>query len=102
VAEEEQPPDYSRVLDDTSGRRFEASRWKMGATSDLAHGGSYATSVAGAGVARFKLKVPTSNDYALYAWWPSKRSNTTAARFGVNTSSGTQWTTVDQSKDGGY
>ena len=102
MAEEVQPPDYSRVVDDTSGRRFEASGWKMGATSDLAYGGSYATSVAGAGVARFKLKVPTSNDYALYAWWPSKRSNTTAARFGVNTSSGTQWTTVDQSKDGGY
>jgi hypothetical protein len=49
VAEEEQLPDYSRVVDDTSGRRFEASGWKKGATDSLAHGGSYATSVAGAG-----------------------------------------------------
>ena len=102
VAEEERLPDYSQVVDDTSDRRFDASGWKEGLTDGLAHGGSYATSVAGAGDARFKLKVPTSGDYALYAWWPSRKSNSTAARFGVRTSSGTKWTTVDQSRDGGY
>jgi cell wall-associated NlpC family hydrolase len=102
VAEEERLPDYSQVVDNTSDRRFGAPGWKRGATDGLAHGGSYATSVAGAGAARFKLKVPTSNDYALYAWWPSRKANSTAARFGVRTSSGTKWTTVDQSKDGGY
>ena len=102
VAEEERLLDYSQVVDGTSGRRFDAPGWKKGATDDLAHGGSYAVSAAGAGDARFKLKVPTSNDYALYAWWPSRKANSTAARFGVRTSSGTKWTTVDQSKDGGY
>jgi hypothetical protein len=65
VAEEERLPDYSQVVDDTSDRRFEAPGWKEGATDGLAHGDSYATSAAGAGDARFKLKVPTSNDYAL-------------------------------------
>jgi cell wall-associated NlpC family hydrolase len=102
VAEEEQLPDYSLVVDDTSERRFGATGWRKGASDALAHGGSYATSVAGAGDARFKLKVPTSGEYALYAWWPSKTTNATASRFGVMTSSGTKWTTVDQSKDGGY
>nr|MBA2712793.1 hypothetical protein [Rubrobacteraceae bacterium] len=102
VAEEERLPDYSRVVDDTSDRRFEASGWKKGATDDLAHGGSYATSADGAGAARFKLKVPTRGDYALYAWWPSKRNNSTAARFGVSTASGTKWTTVNQTRDAGY
>jgi len=102
LAEEERLPDYSRVVDDTSGRRFDAPGWNEGATNDLAHGGSYATPDAGAGVARFKLKVPSSNDYAIYAWWPSRRANSTAARFGVRTSSGTKWTTVDQTRDGGY
>ena len=102
VAEEERLPDYSQVVGDTSDRRFEASGWRKGATDDLAHGGSYANSVAGAGGARFKLNVPTSGDYALYAWWPSKRTNSAAVRFGVSTSSGTKWTTVDQGKDGGY
>ena len=102
VAEEERLPDYSQVVDNTSDRRFDAPGWKKGATDGLAHGGSYAASVAGAGDARFKLKIPTSGDYALYAWWPSRKANSTAARFGVRTSSGTKWTTVDQSKDGGY
>jgi cell wall-associated NlpC family hydrolase len=105
LAQEERLPDYSQVVDDTSDGRFDADGWRMGATDDLAHGGSYASSGAedpGAGPARFKLKVPTSGDYALYAWWPSKEGNSTAARFGVSTSSGTKWSTVDQTKAGGY
>src|SRR5215212_153719 len=90
MAQEERLPDYSQVVDDTSDERFDAPGWKVGATDDLAHGGSYASSGAdtpGAGDARFKLKVPTSGDYALYAWWPSKEGSSTAARFGVSTSS---------------
>ncbi len=102
LAEEDRLPDYSRAVDETSGRRFDASGWKSGSTDGLAHGGSYATAGAGAGDARFKLQVPTTNDYAIYAWWPSKETNSTAARFGVRTSSGTKWTTVNQKKDGGY
>jgi cell wall-associated NlpC family hydrolase len=102
LAEEEQLPDYSRVVDDTSNWRFDAPGWKEGSTNDLAHGGSFAVPDGGAGEARFKLNVPTSNDYALYAWWPERQSNSTAARFGVRTSSGTKWTTVDQTKDAGY
>ena len=102
LAEEERLPDYARAVDETSGRRFDASGWKSGATDGLAHGGSYATAGAGAGYARFKLHVPTTNDYAIYAWWPSEKANTTAARFGVRTSSGMKWTTVNQQKDAGY
>jgi cell wall-associated NlpC family hydrolase len=104
LAHEERLPDYSQVVDNTSDGRFDAQGWKRDATDDLAHGGSYASSNAdttGAGDARFKLKVPTSGDYALYAWWPAKEVNSTAARFGVSTSSGIKWTTVDQTKDGG-
>jgi cell wall-associated NlpC family hydrolase len=100
VAEEERLPDYSRVVDDASERRFDAPGWQQGATDGLAHGGSYATSDAGE--ARFKLEVPTRGDYTLYAWWPSKETNGTAVRFGVRSYSGTRWTTVDQSRDGGY
>ena len=102
VAEEERLPDYSQTVDDVSDRRFDASGWKEGLTDGLAYGGSYAASVAGAGDVRFKLKIPTSGDYALFAWWPFKKSNSTAARFGVRTSLGREWTTVDQSRDAGY
>jgi cell wall-associated NlpC family hydrolase len=89
-------------VEDTSDRRFEAPGWKKGATDDLAHGGSYATWATGALDARFKLRIPTRGDYALYAWWPSKKTNSKDTRFGVITSSGTKWTTVDQTTDGGY
>ena len=101
VAEEEQLPDYSEVVGDTSEGRFDASGWKKGATDELALGGSYASSTAGAGAARFKLKVPTRGDYALYAWWPDKKTNSTAARFAVSTTSGTKKATVDQTRDAG-
>lgn len=104
MAEEERLRDYYRVVDDTSDGRFDAPGWKKGATGALAHGGSYTSSAAGiggTGDARFKLRIPTSNDYAVYAWWPSNRTNCTAARFGVNTTAGTKWTTVDQTRDGG-
>lgn len=103
LAEEERLPDYSQVVGNTNDGRFAAPGWKTGATDGLAHGGSFVTSsVPSAKDARFKLKVPTSNDYSVYAWWPASEGNSTAARFGVKTSSGTKWTTVDQTRDGGY
>ncbi len=102
VAEEEKLPDYSQVVDELSTDRFSAPGWTQAQTNGLAHGGSYVTSTSGAGEARFKLKVPTSNDYSLYAWWPSREGNSTAARFGVRSASGTKWSTVDQTRDGGY
>jgi cell wall-associated NlpC family hydrolase len=105
IAEEDRLPDYSQVVDDTATGRIAAPGWKMGATDDLAHGGSYAFSGSGTPGAkdlRFKLRVPTSNDYSLYAWYPASAKNSTAARFGVRTSSGTKWTTLDQTTDGGY
>jgi cell wall-associated NlpC family hydrolase len=102
VDEEARLADYTRVVDNTSDSRFDAPGWKRGATDGLAHGGSYATPGASAGDARFKLNVPTTNDYAIYAWWPDRAANNTAARFGVRTSSGTKWTKVNQIKDGGY
>jgi cell wall-associated NlpC family hydrolase len=101
LAREDRLPDYSQVVDNTTARRFAAPGWKAGGTDDLAHGGSYAASTAGAKGARFKLKVPTSGTYSVYAWWPLKKDNSASARFGVVTSSGTKWTTVDQTTDGG-
>ena len=105
LAEEDKLPYYSQVVDDTTTARFAAPGWKKGATSELAHGGSYAFSGSGTPDAkglRFKLRVPTSNDYSLYAWYPATAKNSTAARFGVRTSSGTKWTTLDQTRDAGY
>lgn len=101
IAEEDRLPDYSQVVDNTTAGRFAAPGWKTGGTDDLAHGGTYAASTAGAKDARFKLKVPTSSTYSVYAWWPVKAGNSASARFGVSTASGTEWSTVDQTVEGG-
>jgi hypothetical protein len=103
VAREERLPDYSQVVDNTSADRFDAPGWDQGLSDGLAHGGSYASAGTTATEdARFKLKVPTSGDYTLYAWWPTRRGNAAAAHFGVNTAHGTKWTEVDQTRDGGF
>src|SRR5215218_2890522 len=101
VAQEERLPDYSQVVDNSNSRRFEASGWKRGGKDSWAHGGDYVSAGAATTDARFKLRAPTDGDYALYAWWPAREANSSAARFGVETASGTKWTEVDQTKDGG-
>ena len=105
VAQEERLSDYSQVVDNANSGRFDAQGWKRGGIDGLAHGGDFVSAgsdTAGAGDARFKLKVPTKGDYALYAWWPAREGNAKAARFGVETAGGTRWTEVDQTRDGGY
>jgi hypothetical protein len=101
MAEEDRLPEYSQVVDNTAADRFAAPGWKTGGTDDLAHGGSYAASASGAKDARFRFEVPTSGAYSVYAWWPVGEGNSAKARFGVKTSSGTKWSTVDQTSDGG-
>src|SRR5688572_28901212 len=101
MAEEETLPDYSQVVDSTHPRRFEAPGWKRGGSDVWAHGGKYVAAGASTSDARFKLKTPTSGDYALYAWWPVRKGNSSAARFGVETARGTKWVEVNQARYGG-
>ena len=101
LAQEENLPDYSQVVDNANSSRFDAPGWKRGGSDSWAHGGNFASAGTSTSDARFKLRTPTDGDYALYAWWPARKANSGAARFGVNTASGTKWTVVDQTKDGG-
>ena len=101
MAEEESLPEYSQVVDNSHSWRFDAPGWKLGGSDVWAHGGNYASAGASTSDARFKLKTPTDGDYALYAWWPVRDGNSSAARFGVETASGTKWIEVNQTRDGG-
>jgi cell wall-associated NlpC family hydrolase len=107
MAEEERLPDYSQVVDNDTAGRFSAPGWEKRADApaasvgQLSYGGDYVSSGSGGEPARFEVRIPTSNDYTVYAWWPAFSGGNEAARFGIGTASGTQWTTVDQSKDGG-
>jgi cell wall-associated NlpC family hydrolase len=105
VAEEEGLPDYTQVVDNDTGGRFIATGWQVGddgsTVSQVSHGGSYVSSGSGGQPARFKVKIPTSNDYTVYAWWPAFSGSSEAAHFGIDTAAGRRWTSVDQTKDGG-
>ena len=79
MAEEESLPDYSQVVDNTQSSRFDAPGWKRGGSDVWAHGGEYVSAGASNSDARFKLRTPTSGDYALYAWWPARKDNSSAA-----------------------
>ena len=105
VAEEASLPDYSQVVDNDTGGRFIAPGWSQGSGGSgggqLSHGGSYVSSGSGGQPARFRVRIPTSNDYTVYAWWSAFPGNSQAARFGIDTAAGRRWTSVNQSKDGG-
>ena len=101
MAEEENLPDYSQVVDSTHSRRFDAPGWKRGGSDVWAHGGDYVSAGASTSDARFKLRSPTGGDYALFAWWPGRKGNSSAARFGVETARGTKWIEANQTRDGG-
>jgi cell wall-associated NlpC family hydrolase len=101
MAQEERLPEYSQVVDSTNSLRFEAPGWKRGGSDVWAHGGEYVSAGSSNSDARFKLKTPTAGDYALYAWWPARKGNSSAARFGVQTARGTKWIETNQTSDGG-
>jgi cell wall-associated NlpC family hydrolase len=108
VAEEERLPDYSQVVDNNTTRgRFSAPNWEEQSgdqgtgVGQVSYGGDYVYTDSDEGAARFKVRIPTSNDYTVYAWWPASSGNSDATRFGIGTASGAQWTEVDQTTDGG-
>jgi cell wall-associated NlpC family hydrolase len=95
-------PGYSQVVDNATQGRFEAPGWK-----ERTGIGQYADNYAYAAPtkdspARFKVKVPTTGTYSVYARWPARASNSATARFGVSTTMGVEWTVVDQRSDGGF
>ena len=55
-----------------------------------------------ADAARYEVKIPEDDVYSVYAWWPEKLGKKASARVGVETDSGTKWSRLDQSRDGGY
>jgi hypothetical protein len=95
-------PGYSQVVDNATDGRFQATGWGRRSGGDhYANNYAYAQPARDRAPARFKVKIPATGLYSLYAWWPTLADANTAARFGVSTASGVQWTEVNQQRDGG-
>lgn len=98
---EESFPDYSRVVDNSS-ERFDAPGWKTGSSGLDFYGEDYGFASGDAGSARYKVDVPATDVYSVYAWWQAEGDNGSSTRFGVSTTSGVKWTEVNQRKDSGF
>ncbi len=102
---EENFPPYSQVVDNATKRNFKAPGWKRRSSLAGHYGEDYAVARTGkkrARAAQYRVKIPATDKYSVYAWLPANGGNTPAARFGVTTTSGTRWTRINQQKDGGF
>lgn len=91
---------YSQVVDNSTRGRFSAPGWRE-VKDPSANGGSFVKAATGRkSDARFQVKVPETGYYTVYARWPGASSNTSDARFGVQTADGVKTDSVDQGVDG--
>lgn len=100
---ETQSKPYSMVVDNAQAQRFYApGAWKTSAYSGQRFGKNYAYArPAKSAPSRFKVRIPTTARYAVYARWPANRGYNAATAFGVRTTNGMSWKRVDQRKNGG-
>jgi hypothetical protein len=98
------PAPYSQVVDNASAGRFSERGWEESAGSKARYYGkdySYVEPARVGAPALFKVEIPATDYYTVYARWPDLKGNNAATRFGVSTTSGLEWTKVDQRRDGG-
>lgn len=95
---------YSQVVDNSTPGRFSASGgWGVSSWNSQKFGTNYRYTIPKpvADSAWFKVKIPTTGNYAVYAWWPSNPGYNSSTPVGIQTTSGMKWVRVDQRKNGG-
>ena len=103
ILPEEHFPPYSQVIDNSTPHRFKAPGWITGSSKPDSYHKDYRLASPSKGVkpARYKIEIPATDTYSVYAWWPAKRNNNAEARFGIRTTSGVRWAKVNQRREGG-
>jgi hypothetical protein len=97
-------PGYSQIVDNGTRGRFKASRaWKRSRVNRQAfmRGYFFTSARSKADAARFRLTVPSTGDYTLYARWPAHRSYSSSVPVAVRTTSGIEWAHVNERHHGG-
>ncbi|MGB3633612.1 MAG: NlpC/P60 family protein, partial [Rubrobacteraceae bacterium] len=96
-------PAYNQVVTNPSTKNLSGLGWKQSSSKPVGYDKGYW--VAGSDRAKsvqYKTKIPATDVYTVFAWWPQNAGKQAKARFGISTTSGTKWSEVDQSEDGGY
>jgi hypothetical protein len=94
---------YSQVVNNDSPGRFTAVGWDTESSNAEGYGDDYSfvEPTERTKPAQFKMTIPATDYYTVYAWWAAERRNNAATRFGVSTTSGVKWSEVNQQIDGG-
>ena len=96
---------YTRVVDNTDPDRFFASGtyWSSSAYSAQKYGSNYrfARPAATTSTARFRVPLPTTGGYNVYAWWPANAAYNDRTTFRIRTTSGVVSKVVNQRQQGG-
>jgi cell wall-associated NlpC family hydrolase len=94
---------YSQVVDNDSPGRFTAPGWDTQSSNAEGYGEDYrfVEPTETTKPAQFKITIPATDYYTVYAWWAAEARNNAATRFGVSTTSGVEWSEVNQRIDGG-
>ena len=101
----EPPAPYAQLVDNSSVGWFSGRQgWEERAGAKAQTYGldySYAKPSEVGHPARFRVNIPATDYYTVYARWPARKINNAETLFGVSTTSGIEWTEVDQRRDGG-
>ena len=100
----EPPAPYSQVVDNAAAGWFSERGWEKRGGSKAQYYGkdySYVQPSEVGPPALFRVNIPATDYYTVYARWPALKGNNAATRFGVSTPSGIEWIKVDQRRDGG-
>jgi photosystem II stability/assembly factor-like uncharacterized protein len=94
-----------QVVDDATSGSFRAPGWRRRHPDSVQRfGPAYVLTKPSstAAAASFHLSIPTTGDYAVYAWWPAERGWNPAVPIGVDTVTGWQWLTANERTNGGH
>lgn len=94
---------YTQTVDNSSARFSASGDWKTSSWSTQKAGKDYryASPEAVNDTAKYRLKIPSTGDYEVFARWPATGGYNASTPIGVRTASGLEWTRVDQSENGG-
>jgi cell wall-associated NlpC family hydrolase len=94
---------YFQVVDNAAKERFSAYEWEKHPANSQAYGRDYVTAGPSTEAsARFRVRVPETRYYSVWARWGADEANTASARFDVPTTSGAERSEIDQRVDGGF
>jgi hypothetical protein len=96
-------PGYNQIVDNGTRGRFKASRsWRKSRAGNQGYFRGYfiTTPKPAADAARFKLNIPSTGNYTVYARWPASRWNSNHVPVAIRTTTGVQYVYVNERHHG--